>query len=113
MTASIIFLVKKTENVYVNMDSRPEDGLDYMIHKDDRDCNTIWTGTRVEAHHEKAEHVEILKKYLDFIFLEKDEPRSNWYAVPVLSVLLRTVRAVILQKGMVEVVSIISCPMGR
>ncbi|MGM9916107.1 alpha-ribazole phosphatase [Anaerotignum sp.] len=77
---------EKTENVYVDMDSRPDDGLAYMIHKSGRDCNTIWTGTSVEAHHEKTEHVEFLKKYLDFILLEKDEPCPNWYAVPALSV---------------------------
>lgn len=77
---------EKTKNVYVDMDSCPEDGVAYVIHKKDRDCSIIWTGTKVEAHHEKTEHVALLKKHLDFILLEKEESRPNWYAVPALSV---------------------------
>lgn len=83
-----LFHQEKMENVYIDINSAPDDSLGYLLHGD-HPMRMIWTGTRVEGHHENEEHVALLKEHLDFIFLEKEEPCPNWYAVPALKIFAR------------------------
>ncbi len=76
---------ERTENVYVDIYSRPSDGLAYMLHGEHR-CNLIWAGTKTELKQEKEEYKAVLKEHLGFVFLSEGEAGPDWFAVPALNV---------------------------
>lgn len=79
---------EKAENIYVDVETRPSDGAAYGLHGD-YPMNLVWVGTKTEMNREKKEHSDILKKHLDFIFLEEGDAGPDWFAVPTIRVFAR------------------------